>query len=180
MSNQYKLVGEVHFVRKTPFVSKKNIQGVKTTFFIAHTFNNRRHYTRCKTFVPEYTQMLKDSMVVEIDNYVPTSYLLPETEELPKRDIQELHVIHLKVIGSEYSERVNGVDYISKHEFAEKLGFKKFDTSKLEHETENQKRMRMLEQQQIIINNQKPIQTETAVVVNVEEFEKDKESGHTW
>lgn len=190
MANVHTLIGEVSSIKTYNFSRKDGTQGRIVAFTLLTQYDGRKSYLECKTTVETIMDTLKQGMIVELDNYYPYKNVWKDKETDEIRSRMEINVFHIKVVKM---SNIEGVEYIKPEEQAE-YKYEKFKAPKEdEHisldwltdytsdaEKINQKRAKMLEQQQQIINNQKPVSTQTEVTVNVEEFEKDRTSGHSW
>lgn len=191
MANAHTLIGEVTDFKVYDFNRKDGTQGKVGLFTLLTQFDGRKSYLKCKTGVASIIATLQHGMVIELDNYYPYNNIWNDKETNELRSRTELKVLHIKVIKMSSLE---GVEYLTAQQQQE-YKYERFEAPKEEEEhvsldwlTDftsdadkiNQQRAKMLEQQQQIINNQKPVSTQTEVTVNVEEFEKDRTSGHSW
>lgn len=191
MANAHTLMGEVTSMKVYNFTRKDGSQGQIMHFSILSQFDGRKSYLECRTGVAAIIETIKQGMLIELDNYYPYKNIWKDKETEEIRSRMELYVFHIKVIKMNGLE---GVEFLSPQQQKE-YKYEKFVAPKEEEEKINldwlkdfsndkdkinRQRAQMLEQQQQIINNQKPISTQSEVNVNVEEFEKDRTSGHSW
>lgn len=190
MANAHTLIGEVTNKKIYDYKRKDGMPGQIMHFSILSQFDGRKSYLECRTGVAAIIDTIQPGMVIELDNYYPYKNIWKDKETEEIRSRMELYVLHIKVIKISSLE---GVEYLTPQQQAE-YRYERFEAPKEEEHVSldwltdytsdadkiNQQRAKMLEQQQQIINNQKPVSTQTEVTVNVEEFEKDRTSGHSW